>query len=260
MLICYTHLKYKIRNAWKWERIRAKTNLRMIDLRNPFKNVEIALSSEKAKEGSSRLYHKSKRLKNIWKTSYFSPCLFHIVTYNHILEDLGQWDLFDLLLNMRQATAVSNRWVFFVNIEILFCLNVILLFSHQDKLPFFKPLPTTMNHQQCRQGTPTEVVVLVLCLSINVYMFMLNVCVLCNVMCISDVCTFFDCQVPISNSAMRGDCKWNLRMRNRSIWGWERYKDYYLCTDTIWISVFYFNISRNVKCTQYQSILIPHSY
>ena len=28
-------------------------------------------------------------------------------------------------------------------------------------------------------------------------MFMLNVCVLCKVMCISDVCTFFDCQVPI---------------------------------------------------------------
>ena len=81
----------------------------MMELRNPFKNVEIALSSEKAKEGSSRLYHKSKRLKNIWKTSYFSPCHFHIGTYNHILEDLGQWDLFDLLLNMRQATAVSNR-------------------------------------------------------------------------------------------------------------------------------------------------------
>ena len=31
--------------------------------------------------------------------------------YNHILEDLGRWDLFDLLLNMRQATVVSNRWV-----------------------------------------------------------------------------------------------------------------------------------------------------
>ena len=27
----------------------------MIELRNPFKNVEIALSPEKAKEGSSRL-------------------------------------------------------------------------------------------------------------------------------------------------------------------------------------------------------------
>ena len=35
--------------------MRAKTNLRMMELRNPFKNVEIALSSEKAKEGLSRL-------------------------------------------------------------------------------------------------------------------------------------------------------------------------------------------------------------
>ena len=35
--------------------MRAKTNLRMMELRNPFKNVEIALSPEKAKEGSSRL-------------------------------------------------------------------------------------------------------------------------------------------------------------------------------------------------------------
>ena len=106
--------------------------------------------------------------------------------------------------------------VFFVNSEILFCPNVILLFSHQDKLPFYKPLPTTMNHQQCRQGTPTEVVVLVLCLSTKViHIYVYAQCV-CKVMCISDVCTFFDCQVPISNSAMRGDCKWNLRRRNRS--------------------------------------------
>ena len=34
---------------------------------------------------------------------------FNYTIYNHILEDLGQWDLFDLLLNMRQATFVSNR-------------------------------------------------------------------------------------------------------------------------------------------------------
>ena len=104
-------------------------------------------------------------------------------------------------------------------------LNVILLLSLQDKLPFFKPPPTTMNHQQCRQGTPTEVVVLVLCLSTKViHIYVYAQCV-CKVMCISDVCTFFDCQVPISNSAMRGGCKWNLRRRNRSTWGWERNED-----------------------------------
>ena len=54
-----------------------------------------------------------------------------------------------------------------------------------------------MNHQQCQQGTPTEVVVLVLCLSTKViYIYVYAQCV-CKVMCISDVCTFFDCQVPI---------------------------------------------------------------
>ena len=87
MLICYTHLKYKIRNAWKWERIRTKTNLRMMELRNPFKNVEIALSSEKAKEGSSRLYQQSKRLNNIWKTRGVPGNLFTLTLCNNILDD-----------------------------------------------------------------------------------------------------------------------------------------------------------------------------
>ena len=73
----------------------------------------------------------------------------------------------------------TGEFFFFVNSEIIFCPNVILLLSLQDKLPFFKPPPTTMNHQQCRQGTPTEVVVLVLCLStkvIHIYVYAQCVC------------------------------------------------------------------------------------
>ena len=85
-------------------------------------------------------------------------------------------------------------------------------------------------------------------------MFMLNVCV--NVMCVSDVCTFFDCQVPISNSAMRGDCKWNLRRRNRSIWGWERNEDVVMTQ-----SGFLCFISMGpAKSSIFNISIHPHSY
>ena len=184
-MICSTHLKCKICNAWKWERIRTKTNLRMMELRNPFKNVEIALSSEKAKEGSSRLYHKSKRLKvKGWKI-FGKQATFHHVIFIlvHTIISSKIWD---------SGTFSTYSWIWgrlqlfptgelFWHIKIAFRLNVILLLSLQDKLPFFKPLPTTMNHQQCRQGTPTEVVVSVLCLStkvmcITVYVYAQCVC------------------------------------------------------------------------------------
>ena len=90
-------------------------------------------------------------------------------------------------------------------------------------------------------------------------MFMLNVCVLCKVMCISDVCTFFDCQVPISNSAMRGDCKWNLRRRNRSIWGWERNEDVVIFALTQ--SGFLCFISMGpAKSSIFNISIHPHSY
>ena len=137
-------------------------------------------------------------------------------------------------------------------------LNVILLLSLQDKLPFFKPPPTTMNHQQCRQGTPTEVVVLVLCLSTKViHIYVYAQCV-CKVMCISDVCTFF--WLPGANIKLSDERRLqmeleeekpiNLRLRKK--WGCR-----YLCTDTIWISVFYFN--GFPRCQVYSTLIHPHS-
>ena len=158
------------------------------------------------------------------------------------------------------CSAFFKPW----HIKIVFCLNTILLPSLRDKLPFYKPLPTTMNHQQCRQGTPTEVVVLVLCLSIKVMCICLwSMCVrwcafLMFAPFLTARCQYFYCQVPISNSAMRGDCKWNLRRRNRSIWGWERNENGVIFALTQSGFLYFISMgARNVKYIQYQSILIP---
>ena len=156
------------------------------------------------------------------------------------------------------CSAFFKPW----HIKIVFCLNTILLPSLRDKLPFYKPLPTTMNHQQCRQGTPTEVVVLVLCLSIKVMcMFMLNVCVRgCALLMFAPFFTA-RCQYQTQRWEEIANGTWGGETDQFEVEK-EMRMSLYLCTDTVWISVFYFNvieINGFPQCPIYLISIHPHS-
>ena len=215
---------------------------------------------------------------------------FNYTIYNYIytIISLKIWD---------SGTFSTNSWIwgrlqlfptgeFFDIIEIVFCLNVILLLSllqtmtYQNCLlpkyySFAQPsgqtplLQTPSNHHEpptvpTRNTNGGSCSRCVLVYKSNVYMFMLNVCVRWYASLM--FAPFFDCQVPIfllpgANIKLSDERRLqmeleeekpiNLRLRKK--WEWR-----YLCTDTIWISVFFSSMgARNVKYIQYRSILIP---